>query len=53
MTMTAVYWDSGELSWVAKFDDGYEVVLPADNQLEAELMLQQVLDEEGVLVDEC
>lgn len=51
--MASVFWDAAELSWVAKFDDGYEVVLPADTQLEAELMLQQVLDEEGVLIDEC
>lgn len=51
--MALVFWDSEELSWVAKFADGHEVVLPADTQLEAELMLQQLIDEEGVLVDEC
>lgn len=51
--MAAVYWDLSELSWVARFADGHEVVLPADSQLEAELMLQQLIDEEGVLVDEC
>jgi hypothetical protein len=50
--MPNLVWDSEWSSWIIQYEDGHEMILPADSEEEAEIMFEYLEDDEGVLHDE-
>lgn len=50
--MPSLVWDSEWNSWIVAYEDGHEVVLSADSEHEALIMMESLEEDEGVLYDE-